>query len=149
MAGNNLLPVSAGLGRGLGLRPVRTDRGRAGGAVVQASGLRALLFLWIVLPAVWGLPVLEVMQPLALKGGVGWSHRYVNVCSLSVAVMGQKVNLAARLMEHYPGLVSCDAATYAASRLPRSYFKELPEAKMKGVVDPGTVYQYLGISEEP
>ncbi|XP_062437657.1 adenylate cyclase type 10-like [Rhea pennata] len=64
-------------------------------------------------------------------------------------VMGQKVNLAARLMEHYPGVVSCDAATYAASRLPRSYFRELPEAKMKGVVDPGTVYQYLGISEKP
>ncbi|XP_062447265.1 adenylate cyclase type 10-like [Rhea pennata] len=64
-------------------------------------------------------------------------------------VMGQKVNLAARLMEHYPGVVSCDAATYAASRLPRSYFRELPEAKMKGVVDPGAVYQYLGISEKP
>lgn len=71
------------------------------------------------------------------------------VLSLSAAVMGQKVNLAARLMEHYPGVVSCDAATYAASRLPRSYFRELPEAKMKGVVDPGTVYQYLGISEKP
>ncbi|XP_062457173.1 adenylate cyclase type 10-like [Rhea pennata] len=63
-------------------------------------------------------------------------------------VMGQKVNLAARLMEHYPGLVSCDAATYAASRLPRSYFKELPKAQMKGVGDPGTVYQYLGMSQE-
>ncbi|XP_068786680.1 adenylate cyclase type 10-like, partial [Struthio camelus] len=61
-------------------------------------------------------------------------------------VIGQKVNLAARLMEHYPGLVSCDAATYAASRLPRWCFKELPEAKMKGVVDPGPVYQYLGVS---
>ncbi|XP_068808087.1 adenylate cyclase type 10-like, partial [Struthio camelus] len=59
-------------------------------------------------------------------------------------VIGQKVNLAARLMEHYPGLVSCDAATYAASRLPRWCFEELPEAKMKGVVDPGPVYQYLG-----
>ncbi|XP_062457255.1 adenylate cyclase type 10-like [Rhea pennata] len=63
-------------------------------------------------------------------------------------VMGQKVNLAARLMEHYPGLVSCDAATYAASRLPRSYFKELPKAQMKGVGDPGTVYQYLGMSQK-
>ncbi|XP_068808602.1 adenylate cyclase type 10-like [Struthio camelus] len=61
-------------------------------------------------------------------------------------VIGQKVNLAARLMEHYPGLVSCDAATYAASRLPRWCFEELPEAKMKGVVDPGPVYQYLGVS---
>ncbi|KAM9593485.1 adenylate cyclase type 10-like [Morphnus guianensis] len=31
-------------------------------------------------------------------------------------VIGQKVNLAARMMVHYPELVSCDAATYASSR---------------------------------
>ncbi|XP_063209487.1 adenylate cyclase type 10-like [Chroicocephalus ridibundus] len=46
-------------------------------------------------------------------------------------VLGQKVNLAARMMVHYPGLVSCDAVTYAASWLPASYFKELPEREMK------------------
>ncbi|KGL83667.1 Adenylate cyclase type 10, partial [Tinamus guttatus] len=63
-------------------------------------------------------------------------------------VIGQKVNLAARLMEFYPGVVSCDTATYAASRLPRTCFKELPEVAMKGVADPGTIYQYLGISKE-
>ncbi|KAM8805399.1 adenylate cyclase type 10-like [Eudromia elegans] len=63
-------------------------------------------------------------------------------------VIGQKVNLAARLMDSYPGVVSCDTATSAASRLPRTCFKELPEVAMKGVVDPGTIYQYLGISKE-
>ncbi|KAM6032727.1 adenylate cyclase type 10-like isoform 1-T1 [Theristicus caerulescens] len=63
-------------------------------------------------------------------------------------VIGQKVNLAARMMVHYPGLVSCDAATYAASRLPPWCFKELPEREMKGVGHPGTVYQYVGITEE-
>ncbi|XP_063178297.1 adenylate cyclase type 10-like [Chroicocephalus ridibundus] len=49
----------------------------------------------------------------------------------SPGVLGQKVNLAARMMVHYPGLVSCDAVTYAASWLPASYFKELPEREMK------------------
>ncbi|XP_074464880.1 adenylate cyclase type 10-like [Larus michahellis] len=63
-------------------------------------------------------------------------------------VLGQKVNLAARMMVHYPGLVSCDAVTYAASRLPASYFKELPEREMKGLRQPGPVYQYVGVTEE-
>ncbi|XP_065450290.1 adenylate cyclase type 10-like isoform X3 [Chrysemys picta bellii] len=64
-------------------------------------------------------------------------------------VIGQKVNLAARMMMYYPGLVSCDAVTYANSRLPHCFFEELPQAEMKGVVNPGVVYQYLGISEKP
>ncbi|XP_053882123.1 adenylate cyclase type 10-like [Malaclemys terrapin pileata] len=64
-------------------------------------------------------------------------------------VIGQKVNLAARMMMYYPGLVSCDAVTYANSRLPHCFFEELPQAEMKGVVNPGVVYHYLGISEKP
>ncbi|XP_052632500.1 adenylate cyclase type 10-like, partial [Harpia harpyja] len=63
-------------------------------------------------------------------------------------VLGHKVNLAARMMVHYPGLVSCDAVTYASSRLPPYYFKELPERKMKGLSRPGTVYQYVGITKK-
>ncbi|XP_054043330.1 adenylate cyclase type 10-like isoform X2 [Rissa tridactyla] len=63
-------------------------------------------------------------------------------------VLGQKVNLAARMMVHYPGLVSCDAVTYAASRLPASYFKELLEREMKGLRQPGPVYQYVGVTDE-
>ncbi|KAF1572969.1 UNVERIFIED_CONTAM: Adenylate cyclase type 10, partial [Eudyptes pachyrhynchus] len=63
-------------------------------------------------------------------------------------VIGQKVNLAARMMVHYPGLVSCDAVTYATSQLPPYYFKELPEREMKGLRHPGTVYQYVGVTEE-
>ncbi|KAM6336772.1 adenylate cyclase type 10 [Alca torda] len=63
-------------------------------------------------------------------------------------VLGQKVNLAARMMVHYPGLVSCDAVTYAASRLPASYFKKLPEREMKGLSQPVLAYQYMGVTEE-
>uniref|UniRef100_A0A452IIZ4 Guanylate cyclase domain-containing protein n=1 Tax=Gopherus agassizii TaxID=38772 RepID=A0A452IIZ4_9SAUR len=69
-------------------------------------------------------------------------------CSLHHTVIGQKVNLAARMMMYYPGLVSCDAVTYANSRLPHYFFEELPQAEMKGVVNPGVVYHYLGISEK-
>ncbi|XP_025029972.1 adenylate cyclase type 10 [Python bivittatus] len=63
-------------------------------------------------------------------------------------VIGRKVNLAARLMMFYPGLVSCDALTYSKSKLPPYFFEELPFVEMKGVVNPGTVYQFLGITEK-
>ncbi|KAM3841795.1 adenylate cyclase type 10 [Vipera latastei] len=63
-------------------------------------------------------------------------------------VIGRKVNLAARMMMFYPGLVSCDALTYSKSKLPHYFFEELPLAEMKGVVNPGTVYQFLGITEK-
>ncbi|KYO24354.1 adenylate cyclase type 10 isoform C [Alligator mississippiensis] len=63
-------------------------------------------------------------------------------------VIGQKVNLAARMMMYYPGVVSCDATTYTSSRLPNYFFKELPQTEMKGVANPGVVYHYLGISEK-
>uniref|UniRef100_A0A8D2LEA2 Adenylate cyclase 10 n=1 Tax=Varanus komodoensis TaxID=61221 RepID=A0A8D2LEA2_VARKO len=56
-------------------------------------------------------------------------------------VIGRKVNLAARMMMNYPGLVTCDAVTYAKSKLPHYFFEELPLIEMKGVVNPGTVYQ--------
>ncbi|PKU27218.1 adenylate cyclase type 10-like [Limosa lapponica baueri] len=69
-------------------------------------------------------------------------------CALSQAVIGQKVNLAAWMMVHYPGLVSWDAVTYAASRLPPYYFRELPEREMKGISQPGPVCQYVGITKE-
>nr|XP_025035392.1 adenylate cyclase type 10 [Pelodiscus sinensis] len=63
-------------------------------------------------------------------------------------VIGQRVNLAARMMMYYPGLVSCDAVTYANSRLPHYFFEELAQVEMKGVVKCGEVYHYLGISEK-
>ncbi|ETE57750.1 Adenylate cyclase type 10, partial [Ophiophagus hannah] len=52
------------------------------------------------------------------------------------------------MMMFYPGLVSCDALTYSKSKLPHYFFEELPLVEMKGVVNPGTVYQFLGITEK-
>lgn len=70
------------------------------------------------------------------------------MCSffISPAVIGQKVNLAARMMVSYSGLVTCDTTTYANSGLPSCCFKELPERQMKGFKHPVTVYQYVGIT---
>ncbi|XP_078408404.1 adenylate cyclase type 10-like [Cetorhinus maximus] len=58
-------------------------------------------------------------------------------------VIGRKVNLAARLMMTYPGVVSCDEETHYHAKMPSSYFIELPKRNMKGVANPGTIYQYL------
>ncbi|XP_059503636.1 adenylate cyclase type 10-like [Stegostoma tigrinum] len=87
--------------------------------------------------------------------------RYVSVASIGVStgplfcgvvghplrheytVIGRKVNLAARLMMHYPGVVSCDEETHYHAKMPASYFIELPKRSMKGVANPGTIYQYL------
>ncbi|XP_078260626.1 adenylate cyclase type 10-like [Rhinoraja longicauda] len=87
--------------------------------------------------------------------------RYVSVASIGVAsgplfcgvvghplrheytVIGRKVNLAARLMMTYPGMVSCDEETHYHAKMPSSYFLELPKRAMKGVANPGTIYQYL------
>nr|XP_005319900.1 adenylate cyclase type 10 isoform X2 [Ictidomys tridecemlineatus] len=63
-------------------------------------------------------------------------------------VIGQKVNIAARMMMYYPGIVSCDSVTYNGSNLPAYFFKELPKKAMKGVGDSGPVYQCLGLNEK-
>ncbi|XP_077012997.1 adenylate cyclase type 10 isoform X2 [Tamandua tetradactyla] len=63
-------------------------------------------------------------------------------------VIGQKVNIAARMMMYYPGIVTCDSVTYNGSNLPAYFFKELPKKIMKGVADSGPVYQCLGLNEK-
>nr|XP_024652137.1 LOW QUALITY PROTEIN: adenylate cyclase type 10 [Macaca nemestrina] len=63
-------------------------------------------------------------------------------------VIGQKVNIAARMMMYYPGIVTCDSVTYNGSNLPAYFFKELPKKVMKGVGDSGPLYQYLGRTEK-
>lgn len=67
------------------------------------------------------------------------------MCNILIfcVVIGKKVNLAARLMMHYPGVVSCDSETHHYSRLPQAYFTELPKKAMKGVRDPGPIFQFM------
>ncbi|XP_029417608.1 adenylate cyclase type 10 [Nannospalax galili] len=63
-------------------------------------------------------------------------------------VIGQKVNIAARMMMYYPGIITCDSVTYDGSNLPAYFFKQLPKKVMKGVADSGPVYQCLGLNEK-
>ena len=58
-------------------------------------------------------------------------------------VIGRKVNMAARLMMHYPNKVSCDSETYHHCKQPRAYFHELPLREMKGVSDAGAIHEYI------
>lgn len=92
------------------------------------------------------------------KGHLGSFLRLCNIYELlfflpfnlviPVVVIGQKVNIAARMMMYYPGIVTCDSVTYDSSNLPAYFFKELPKKVMKGVADSGPVYQCLGLNEK-
>nr|XP_020830307.1 adenylate cyclase type 10 isoform X11 [Phascolarctos cinereus] len=79
----------------------------------------------------------------------GW-NRGVQSCSCPshCKVVGQKVNIAARMMVCYPGIVTCDSVTYSNCSLPSYFFKELPKRHMKGVAEPEPVYQCLGLNEK-
>ncbi|XP_072039870.1 adenylate cyclase type 10-like [Amphiura filiformis] len=57
-------------------------------------------------------------------------------------VIGPKVNMAARLMMYYPKVVSCDSETRLRSKLDPCHFEELPEITLKGLDDPGQIYEY-------
>nr|XP_044614274.1 adenylate cyclase type 10 isoform X6 [Equus asinus] len=83
-----------------------------------------------------------VTSGIVFCGIVGHSVRH------EYTVIGQKVNIAARMMMYYPGIVTCDSVTYNGSNLPTYFFKELPKKVMKGVADSGPVYQCLGLNEK-
>uniref|UniRef100_A0A8D1XN50 Adenylate cyclase type 10 n=1 Tax=Sus scrofa TaxID=9823 RepID=A0A8D1XN50_PIG len=83
-----------------------------------------------------------VASGIVFCGIVGHSVRH------EYTVIGQKVNIAARMMMYYPGIVTCDSVTYNSSNLPAYFFKELPKKVMKGVADSGPVYQCLGLNEK-
>ncbi|XP_045402589.1 adenylate cyclase type 10 [Lemur catta] len=83
-----------------------------------------------------------VASGIVFCGIVGHSVRH------EYTVIGQKVNIAARMMMYYPGMVTCDSITYNSSNLPAYFFKELPKKVMKGVGDSGPFYQCLGLKEK-
>ncbi|XP_077996460.1 adenylate cyclase type 10-like [Glandiceps talaboti] len=70
-------------------------------------------------------------------GVVGHADRH------EYTVIGRKVNMAARLMMHYPEVISCDEETYRRSKLGDNCFRQLPMKDMKGVKHAGTIRQYL------
>lgn len=57
--------------------------------------------------------------------------------------LGPKVNMAARIMmAGYPGMVNCDALTMKCSDLSPDYFIAQAYKPLKGIKDPGVIYQY-------
>ncbi|XP_072216513.1 adenylate cyclase type 10-like [Excalfactoria chinensis] len=83
-----------------------------------------------------------VSSGMAFCGLTGHPERF------EYTALGFRVNLAARMMMTFPGMVCCDAETCAASCLPSDCFQELPKKVMKGVGTLITVYQYLGITRK-
>ncbi|CAH1791954.1 unnamed protein product [Owenia fusiformis] len=77
-----------------------------------------------------------VTTGMTFCGVVGHPYRH------EYTVIGKKVNMAARLMMHYPGKVTCDNDTYHHSKLSRANFKNLELKKMKGLINIGTIREY-------
>lgn len=79
-----------------------------------------------------------VTTGLAFCGVVGHKDRH------EYTVIGSKVNMAARLMMYYPGLLTCDEETYESSvnKLRKQDFFEMPFIQLKGMKDPGVVREY-------
>jgi adenylate cyclase 10 len=57
-------------------------------------------------------------------------------------MIGRNVNKAARLMCNYPGRVSCDQDTAYHSKLPMAHFELLEYKELKGIANPGKIYEF-------
>lgn len=62
-------------------------------------------------------------------------------------VIGRKVNMAARLMMHYPDKVTCDDNTFQLSRLVPHHFDVLITKRMKGLRNVGIIREYIEKSD--
>lgn len=58
-------------------------------------------------------------------------------------MIGQKVNMAARLMMKFPNAVVCDETTHAKSGLGPSQFSLEPPVDLKGITNPEKIYRFL------
>ncbi|UJR29000.1 hypothetical protein I4U23_010218 [Adineta vaga] len=63
-------------------------------------------------------------------------------------VIGRKVNMAARLMVNYPGIVSCDDETYHKAHLEERYFELLPTVPLKGLTISSSIRRYKGQDDD-
>ncbi|CAF4057763.1 unnamed protein product [Rotaria sp. Silwood2] len=63
-------------------------------------------------------------------------------------VIGRKVNMAARLMVNYPGIVSCDDETYHKAHLEERYFELLPTVPLKGLTVSTSMRRYKGQDDD-
>ena len=78
-----------------------------------------------------------VTTGVAFCGVVGHPQRH------EYTVIGQKVNMAARLMMSFRDAVVCDENTQAKSGLAASQFTLQPPVTLKGIANPENIYQLL------
>lgn len=78
-----------------------------------------------------------VTTGVAFCGVVGHPQRH------EYTVIGQKVNMAARLMMGFPGAVVCDESTKTKSGLATSQFTLQPPVTLKGITNPENIYAFL------
>lgn len=57
-------------------------------------------------------------------------------------VIGQKVNMAARLMMNFLNCITCDEVTKTKSALSNDQFKLAPYTKLKGISNPDRIYEF-------
>ena len=69
-------------------------------------------------------------------------HYCSQLANLFSTVIGQKVNMAARLMMKFPNCVTCDETTMSKSNLPDSQFTMAPPVTLKGISNPENIYTF-------
>ncbi len=96
--------------------------------------------------------VLKAMQEVAIRCSIGVTTGRA-FCGIlgndqrrEYTILGDIVNLAARLMQATSNAILCDAATYQAAQ-PRIIFDEHAPIAVKGKAEPVVNYQPLGLAE--
>ncbi|XP_071950991.1 adenylate cyclase type 10-like isoform X2 [Antedon mediterranea] len=63
-------------------------------------------------------------------------------------VIGPRVNMAARLMMNYPSKLSCDESTCTRSKIQMSHFEDLPAVTLKGMENPGKIFEFHEVAKD-
>lgn len=71
-----------------------------------------------------------------------YCHVYYTHHTLCCTVIGQKVNMAARLMMMFPNTITCDETTKTKSNINLSQFSLAPPVKLKGISNPENIYTF-------
>ena len=57
-------------------------------------------------------------------------------------VIGQKVNMAARMMTNFPGCITCDETTKSKSYMSADQFTLVTPVTLKGISNPESIYKF-------